>query len=115
MTLDLASRLTTTRSLPDGFTPPEPLSVVLVGSEDGIRDTVLPRLRAAGADLRRVHVFAGRARGGVWSGFPTFPEDCDLLSEILRDTAARLVIVDPLMAFLSSRVWNRSRVFRAFV
>jgi hypothetical protein len=30
MTLDLASRLTTTRSLPDGFTPPEPLSVVLV-------------------------------------------------------------------------------------
>jgi hypothetical protein len=104
LTLDVASRLTTARPLPDGYTPPEPLSVVLVGSEDGIRDTVLPRLRAAGADLRRVHVFAGRARGGVWSGLPTFPEDCDLLAETLRETGARLVVVDPLLAFLSSRL-----------
>src|SRR5262249_20357670 len=73
LTLDLASRLTTARPFPDGFAPPQPSSVVLVGSEDGIRDTVLPRLRAAGADLRRVHVFAGRACAGAWSGLPTFP------------------------------------------
>src|SRR5919201_1751764 len=81
LTLDLASRLTTARPLPDGYTPPEPLSVVLVGSEDGVRDTVLPRLKAAGADLRRVHCFAGRARDTVWGGLPTFPEDCHLLHE----------------------------------
>src|SRR5712692_33843 len=43
MTLDLASRLTTAVALPDGFTPPQPSAVVLVGSEDGMRDTVLPR------------------------------------------------------------------------
>lgn len=104
MTLDLAGRLTVAAPLPDGYSRAEPISVVLVGSEDGVRDTVLPRLRAAGADLRRVHVFAGRARAGVWSGFPSFPDDCDLLSETLAETSARLVIVDPLMAFLSSRV-----------
>src|SRR5712692_1582747 len=73
MTLDLASRLTTAVALPDGFRPPQPSAVVLVGSEDGMRDTVLPRLRAAGADLCRVHAFAGRARGGVWSRWARFP------------------------------------------
>jgi hypothetical protein len=103
MTLDLTSRLTTARSLPDGYTPPAPVPVLLVGSEDGIRDTVLPRLRAAEADLRWIHVFAGRARRGIWSSLPCFPDDCDLLRDTLRETAARLVIVDPLMAFLSSR------------
>src|SRR5262249_16741027 len=86
-----------------GAAPPEPLSVVLVGCEDDVHDTVLPRLRAAGADLGRVHVFAGRARDGVWSGLPSFPEDCDRLAEIGRQTAARLVVVDPLTAFLSRR------------
>jgi hypothetical protein len=94
--------------LPDGYTPPEPQSVVLVGSEDGIHDTVIPWLRAAGADLRRVHVFAGRAASGVWKGLPTFPEDCGLLAETLRETGARLLIVDPLLAFLSNRVCSQA-------
>jgi hypothetical protein len=108
MTLDLASRFTAQRPMPDGHAPPEPLSVVLVGSEDGIRDTVLPRLNAGGADLRRVHAFAGRAQNGVWNALPSFPEDCDLLIETLRETKARLVIVDPLMAFLSTRACSQS-------
>src|SRR5438132_3199004 len=104
LTLDLAARLTTARPLPDGYVPPEPLSVVLVGHEDGLRDTVLPRLKAAGADLHRVHVFASRARDGVWSGLPTFPDDCDLLKETVVETSARLIVLDPLMALLSARV-----------
>jgi hypothetical protein len=104
LTLDLAARLTTARPLPDGYVPPEPLSVVLVGTEDGLRDTVLPRLKAAGADLRRVHCFAGRARDTAWGGSPTFPEDCALLHETIAETGSRLVILDPLMALLSARV-----------
>jgi hypothetical protein len=104
MTLDLASRLTAGQAFPDGFVPPEPRSVVLVSCEDGVNDTVLPRLKAMGADLRRVHLFAGRADAAGAFSLPSFPEDCDLLTETLRDTAARLVIVDPLMAFLSAHV-----------
>jgi hypothetical protein len=103
MTFDLAARLSTAQALPDGYVPAGPCSVVLVGSEDGLRDTVLPRLRAANADLRRVHAFAGRARDGPWRGLPTFPEDCDLLRDTARETAARLIVIDPLMAFLSDR------------
>jgi hypothetical protein len=100
LTLDLAARLTTARPLPDGPTLPAALSVVLVGTEDGLRDTVLPRLRAAGADLNRVHAFIGYAPNGAGNFPPQFPDDCDLLSDTLRETGARLVVIDPLAAVL---------------
>jgi hypothetical protein len=108
MTLDLAARLTTARPLPDGFTPPGPLSAVLVGSEDDLRDTVLPRLQAAGADVTRVHTFVGRSHDGHWDRQPTFPDDCDLLQEAVEETGARLVVIDPLTAFLGAAVGSLS-------
>lgn len=103
LTLDLAAHLTTARPLPDGYVPPEPVSVVLVGHQDGLHNTVLPRLEAAQADLNRVHVFAGHDRAGLWSSLPRFPEDCDLLRETVQETGSRLVVLDPLMSLLSER------------
>jgi len=103
LTLDLAARLTTARPLPDGYVPPQPVSVVLVGHQDGLHNTVLPRLEAAQADLSRVHIFAGHDRAGLWSSLPRFPEDCDLLRETVQETGSRLVVLDPLMALLSER------------
>lgn len=102
ITLDIAARLTTARPLPDGYTPPGPSSVLLVGAEDGLNDTVLPRLQAAGADLTRVHTFAGRSSDGAWNRPPTFPDDADLLREAIEETASRLVVIDPLTACLST-------------
>src|SRR5437868_9047837 len=78
LTLDLVARLTTARPLPDGPGPVEPLSVVLIGTEDGLGDTVRPRLQAAGADLTRVHSFMVRQEPGS-ERRPIFPEDCALL------------------------------------
>src|SRR5262245_60333810 len=90
MTLDLAARLTTARALPDGYQPPEPCGVVLVGAEDNLEDTVLPRLLAAGADPRRVHAFRGPRCHGRCQRPPVFPGDCDLLGRVGRDTGSRL-------------------------
>src|SRR5712692_5450815 len=81
MTLDLAARITTGREFPDGVPCGEPGSVVLVGSEDGVSDTIISRLRAAQADLSRVHIFDGTWHAGAWQGPPSFPEDCRLLQE----------------------------------
>jgi hypothetical protein len=100
---DLAARLTVGRALPDGVVPAERISVVLVGTEDGVRDTVLPRLLAAGADVSRVHVFAGRHQPGHAGRLPSFPEDERELAAIIGATQARLVVLDPLMAFLNPR------------
>ena len=35
---------------------------------------------------------------------PVFPEDGDLLRDAVQETGARLVIVDPFLAFLSGRI-----------
>jgi hypothetical protein len=103
VTLDVISRFSTARALPDGYQPPKPVGAVLLSAEDGVADTILPRLRAAGADVQRVHLFEGHGTSGLWQRLPSFPEDCHLLEGIIRNTDAGLVVVDPLMAFLSTR------------
>src|SRR5438477_4479859 len=60
LTLDLAARVSSGKPFPDGHSPGEPASVLLIGSEDGLKDTVVPRLRAARADLSRVHFWEGQ-------------------------------------------------------
>src|SRR5262245_21696139 len=91
-TLDLAARLTTGRPLPGGHVPPGPQSVVLLCGEDSIRGTVLPRLRAAGADMGRVHLVGAPSADGTCTRPPSIPEDCDLLRETLLASQARLLI-----------------------
>ena len=55
LTLDIAARITTGTPFADGHRP-QIGNVVLLSAEDGIGDTIRPRLEAAGADLRRVVV-----------------------------------------------------------
>ena len=49
LTLDLAARITTGRSMPDG-TPGVKGNVVLIAPEDDANDTIKPRIEAAGGD-----------------------------------------------------------------
>src|SRR5438270_8546702 len=60
LTLDLAARVSSGKPFPDGQPAGEPAGVLLIGAEDGLTDTVLPRLSAAGADLTRVRVWEGQ-------------------------------------------------------
>ena len=57
LTLDLTARVTTRSPMPDGTRSLLcARAVIIVSAEDGIADTMRPRLEAAGADLERVHV-----------------------------------------------------------
>lgn len=56
--VDVAARATSGRAFPDG-SPCTKCSVLYSTTEDGIEDTVVPRLIAAGADLDRVHIVQG--------------------------------------------------------
>ena len=100
LALDLAARLTTGREWPDGQNGSAPQPVILFAGEDGIQDTVQPRLRAAGADLSFIHILGTPSAHGGSGCTPRLPDDCDLLRGMLRDTRSRLLIVDPLFAFL---------------
>lgn len=101
LTIDLAARLTTGRAMPgqpDG-TVNEPVNVVMISAEDDPEDTLVPRLRAAGADLARVWlVTAGPS--------PEVPvnlvRDVLAIEELVKDNDVRWIVIDPLMAFLPS-------------
>jgi hypothetical protein len=108
LTLDLAARVTTGAPWPDGSLGCDPGSVVLFSAEDGIADTIRPRLEAANADLQRVLVFEGMrlpTRSGEFlERPPVLPLDVDQLRDVIVAENVALVIVDPLMAFLSDKV-----------
>jgi hypothetical protein len=65
-----------------------------------------PRLRALGADLDRVFVFCPEdaAPGEV----PSLPGRAGALEQALAQTRARLVVIDPVMAFLDRHVLTAS-------
>lgn len=116
LTLDVAARVSTGQAMPDGTygDVDAPADVLLLSAEDGLGDTIVPRLRAAGADLSRCEALAeitdppraGRDGQPVAQPPrpPSLPQDVDVLAEVIREAGAKLVIVDPLMAFLGGGV-----------
>jgi RecA-family ATPase len=99
--LDFAARITTGQSVL-GAEPREPRNVVLVTYEDGLADTVRPRIDALGGDPNRIFVFRCIAIGdGEDEREPMFPDDVASLRAIVEEHDAALVIVDPLGAALS--------------
>lgn len=101
LTVAVAAAVTTGRPLPGDTGDREPAGVVLVSLEDGVGDTIRPRLEAAGADLRRAHVITGMGEHGRT---PTIPDDLLEIERVVLQTGARLVVVDPLMAALAGEV-----------
>ena len=102
ITLDIAARVSNGGAMPDG-SPGVGGGVVLLTAEDGLADTVAPRLMVAGADLDRVlaleHVGTGRSRRPV-----VLPDDLGAIAEAIDRVSAVLVVIDPLMAFLATAV-----------
>jgi len=100
LALDLAARVSTSAPMPDG-TPTELGGVVIMSLEDGLADTIVPRLKAVGADLTRCVSLDGVGRGGKIR-LPTV-EDTEAIREACEEVKARMVIIDPLMGFISSK------------
>lgn len=69
--------------------------VIFSNREDPIAQVVRPRLEAAGAKLDRIHFFS-----------PTLPGDLPALEKIIKDTRAKLVIIDPAASHLTPSMFN---------
>ena len=74
----------------------EPINVIYQTAEDGLGDTIKPRLLAAGADCSRVLVIDDQEQ-------PLTMVDARL-EEAIRRAAAKLIVLDPLQAYLGSDV-----------
>jgi AAA domain-containing protein len=84
-------------------------NVIWLNAEDGTRDTVLPRLIAAGADLERVHFVDAAHVAGMDKSF-NLVTDLQLLRKTIEQIDnVNLVMIDPVSAYLGvGKVDSRS-------
>ena len=102
--MQLAAACTNRRPLPN-MEPLEPFNVIYQTAEDGLGDTVKPRLLKAGADLDRVMV--------IDDGDKPLTLSDKRLERAIRENHARLLIIDPVQAFLGADVdMNRANEVR---
>lgn len=113
LSLDIAARVSRGSDFPDGA-PRQAGSVVLLNAEDGVADTVVPRLRAAGADLSKVHTIRVIPQPGGDRLPDIITDAAKIEMEVLRLRAV-LIVIDPLNCYLPSEVntWNDHHVRRA--
>jgi len=100
--LDIGARLTTHAPMPDGTRSDlnGPAGVVILTAEDGLADTIRPRLDAAGADVSRVVALECLVNGDEERSLSL--TDLNAIEAAVQAVGAKLVIIDPLMAFLGS-------------
>lgn len=102
--MQLAASCTNRKFLPQ-MEPFEPFNMIFQTAEDGLGDTVKPRLLSAEADLERVLVIDDTDN-------PLTLAD-ERIENAIRENNARLVIIDPLQAFLGANVdMNRANEVR---
>jgi len=93
--LALAALLTTGRT-PMGGEPQPPMNVIYQTAEDGLADTIRPRLDKLGADCSRVMV--------IDEGEKELSMDDQRLAQAIQETHAGLVVLDPIQAYLGDNV-----------
>jgi len=75
-------------------------NVVILQAEDGLSDTVVPRLAAAGADLGRVHLLGLVAEQGK-KRMLSLQTDLELLRrKIIEVGDVKLAVIDPVSAYM---------------
>lgn len=72
---------------------------LIATAEDSPSTTVEPRLAAVQADRERVAFVSIQSDDGFEDGI-TIPDDIDVLTELVAETGASLLVVDPLVAHL---------------
>lgn len=104
---DWAARASRGQPMPGSEFSTEPISVIIFTDEGHLESTTLPRLMAAGADLKRV--FAPklgkpkRAKGNSeWE--LALPHGAAMMEKMIRESDAQLAIWDPITDFLGEDI-----------
>lgn len=96
LVLQIIARLTKGESVIDENDSYEPVNVIYQTAEDGLGDTIKPRLMAANADCSKVLVIDDREE-------PLTMRD-ERLEKAIAETNAKLIVLDPIQGFLGADV-----------
>lgn len=104
LALALAAQLTKGEPLPGGELCCEPINVIYQTAEDGLGDTIRPRLEDLGADCSRVLVIDESEQELTLSD--------ERLEQAIRKTGAGLAVLDPIQAYLGGIDMHRANEVR---
>ena len=103
--LNIAACLSKGIGLDSGMKLEAPINIIYQTAEDGLADTVKPRLEAAGADCERVLVIDESDKALSMSD--------ERLEEAIIKTGAKVMILDPIQAYLGGGIdMNRANEAR---
>lgn len=92
MVLNVAAKLSKGEGLDENMKATEPINIIYQTAEDGLADTVKPRLELAGADCEKIMV--------IDESNKSLSMIDERLEEAIVQTGARLLILDPIQAYL---------------
>ena len=92
LVLNIAAKLSTGEGLDSEMKLAEPLNVIYQTAEDGLADTVKPRLELAGADCENISV--------IDESIKSLSMIDERLEEAIIRTKAKMLILDPIQAYL---------------
>ena len=90
--LNIAAKLSKGEGIDSDMNLTEPLNVIYQSAEDGLADTVKPRLEQAGADCERISVIDEKIK--------SLSMIDERLEQAVIRTGAKLLILDPIQAYL---------------
>ena len=97
LVLKLAALLSRGEPLPcDDDIPYDPINIIYQTAEDGIDDTIKPRLEKAGADCSKIRIIDESEKELTMNG--------ERLEQAIAETKAKLIILDPIQAYLGASV-----------
>ena len=92
MILNLAAQLTKGKCFEEGSGVDAPMKIIYQTAEDGLADTVKPRLEKAGADCEQILV--------IDESDKSLSMIDERIEEALKATGAKMLILDPIQAYL---------------
>ena len=95
MMMNLIAELSTGGKTPDGCKIGAPQKVIYQCSEDGVSDTIKPRLERCGADCRKIAFIDEEVYNGLTL-------DDERIRQAIIEFRPRLVVIDPIQAYLGS-------------
>lgn len=121
LTCDMAARVSKGAAWPDNELPQPVGSVIIFNCEDGLADTIRPRLEKADADLTKivaiegVHVFDPKTENVRQRGFSLAVDLPRLAEELAKLADSRLVVIDPVSAYLGDADSHKNADVRALL
>lgn len=108
ITIALVAAITSGKPFPDGTGPAIPGMCCILSAEDGARDTIIPRLMAAGADRSRVLINTAKVttkdKDGKTQIHPISFQDLAYWRVVFERHKLRVLVADPLPAYLGRGV-----------